>query len=1330
MAISDDFSLRDVLNVNEEEPARPKIDFDFRSALTDLTQNQGMTRNQANRVITEQLAERANFDLDSALKEGYTNAEIQSALTGVDQRKGLGVISEKFAREFVPTAGGLAVLAPAFKATSNLLKKVSLPGPAGKAVSFAASIATGVIADKILTKGTNVVLGEEEQILPESTPYRRAGETAGIVAGFLPSTVNLLKSIPKTFEAKLGSQTILSNLAKNKTSPTIGRKVKAGILGPTASVLSGVEKGVTSVGRALANQSKKAAIAGGISVGVLEATAGGISEQLDPGDIETALMSELGAGFFPSPQKIVASSVGSVKKGVSKVSTRFSKTGRETQAAEALNEAISKINASGQMGEVTAKDLIKSMDEAIDLLGPEVALTPSQLTGSPVFQLLEKYAVGSQRGKLELESKASAEAGLAKIEELVYALRQNGGPEALEMAAKLRVNSVGETLEAHISDVIKNSTDKAQQLKRRGKNITDEDALLYTDRSVYDALKKAQTDARGVEKNLYAPLNKSTTVVPVNKTISAYKKVTGEFGEKALRDTSAEQFYKKSLTGSSKEVQIITEDVLASAITRGKNAETQLAQLRSQQGMSNNDFKAQLKTLQRTSWEKEKKKLAVTVPNFKPSTLIKADYVNSTEFTKGVLGREENFALKEFVKHTDTVKQSKATATAARKGSGRLEEAYGATVGNEISLGEIVQLRSNLLKQQNNFLSGATPDKTKAFQLGKIIKAVDDDLESFQAKILGTADASLPEFAQLTDARTFSRAYNDAFSRNFVGDSFKKKGTGAMAKSPEMLLDELFLKGKSNDITRKHGQVVQALTFLEKNGEAARIARKYNKDGSLDNIFRSIESSEQTLGNAESKFLRELLISGKNRNPNAPNRSVFTDVEYPVFKNGKFTETKTAKVIAVDENRVNAFFSDYAEVMGAKKLSNGQFGVAPDSPFFDLVEDLNKTETRKTLLDSFRVSEKASRAAGETGENVAPGIFWKQVNEKKNLSRFLDNEDPTVVVANIFNSVAPKKEFEETVNQIRRFVKDPKQLQDAKSTLNDSIFNYILKSSKGAGATVSPIKVLEKLRSPMVSGGEETLEAFLLKQKLLNGGSQTQMDQFKKLMTAMSNVEVSLKGGVPNVTPEAFNNLSGASELAARIFGAGLGTSIAGGLNLNSGLIAASSGSKYVTNMFGKVPNVMIMDLLVNASKPGAQSNDFMKALLAKSAGIRDAKAGAKSSESAIADFLTAYVGSANVPAIGFEYATAEPAPEPFVAPQQRPANLDNIANVPERSAAFDQIRSPIPAPQPMAPAPRPAGPSPQRSQYASLFPNDITSSIINSQPQQTQQGIGSLRPY
>ena len=1330
MAISDDFSLRDVLNVNEEEPARPKIDFDFRSALTDLTQNQGMTRNQANRVITEQLAERANFDLDSALKEGYTNAEIQSALTGVDQRKGLGVASEKFAREFVPTAGGLAVLAPAFKATSNLLKKVSLPGPAGKAVSFAASIATGVIADKILTKGTNVVLGEEEQILPESTPYRRAGETAGIVAGFLPSTVNLLKSIPKTFEAKLGSQTILSNLAKNKTSPTIGRKVKAGILGPTASVLSGVEKGVTSVGRALANQSKKAAIAGGISVGVLEATAGGISEQLDPGDIETALMSELGAGFLPSPQKIVMSSVGSVKKGVSKVSTRFSKTGRETQAAEALNEAISKINASGQTGEVTAEKLIESMDEAIDLLGPEVALTPSQLTGSPVFQLLEKYAVGSQRGKLELESKASAEAGLAKIEELVYALRQNGGPEALEMAAKLRVNSVGETLEAHISDVIKNSTDKAQQLKRRGKNITDEDALLYTDRSVYDALKKAQTDARGVEKNLYAPLNKSTTVVPVNKTISAYKKVTGEFGEKALRDTSAEQFYKKSLTGSSKEVQIITEDVLASAITRGKNAETQLAQLRSQQGMSNNDFKAQLKTLQRTSWEKEKKKLAATVPNFKPSTLIKADYVNSTEFTKGVLGREENFALKEFVKHTDTVKRSKATATAARKGSGRLEEAYGTTVGNEISLGEIVQLRSNLLKQQNNFLSGATPDKTKAFQLGKIIKAVDDDLESFQAKILGTADASLPEFAQLTDARTFSRAYNDAFSRNFVGDSFKKKGTGAMAKSPEMLLDELFLKGKSNDITRKHGQVVQALTFLEKNGEAARIARKYNKDGSLDNIFRSIESSEQTLGNAESKFLRELLISGKNRNPNAPNRSVFTDVEYPVFKNGKFTETKTAKVIAVDENRVNAFFSDYAEVMGAKKLSNGQFGVAPDSPFFDLVEDLNNTETRKTLLDSFRVSEKASRAAGETGENVAPGIFWKQVNEKKNLSRFLDNEDPTVVVANIFNSVAPKKEFEETVNQIRSFVKNPKQLQDAKSTLNDSIFNYILKSSKGAGATVSPIKVLEKLRSPMVSGGEETLEAFLLKQKLLNGGSQTQMDQFKKLMTAMSNVEVSLKGGVPNVTPEAFNNLSGASELAARIFGAGVGTRVAGALNVDSGLIAASAGSKYVTNMFGKVPNVMIMDLLVNASKPGAQSNDFMKALLAKSAGIRDAKAGAKSSESAIADFLTAYVGSANVPAIGFEYATAEPAPEPFVAPQQRPANLDNIANVPERSAAFDQIRSPIPAPQPMAPAPRPAGPSPQRSQYASLFPNDITSSIINSQPQQTQQGIGSLRPY
>ena len=104
----------------------------------------------------------------------------------------------------------------------------------------------------------------------------------------------------------------------------------------------------------------------------------------------------------------------------------------------------------------------------------------------------------------------------------------------------------------------------------------------------------------------------------------------------------------------------------------------------------------------------------------------------------------------------------------------------------------------------------------------------------------------------------------------------------------------------------------------------------------------------------------------------------------------------------------------------------------------------------------------------------------------------------------------------------------------------------------------------------------------------------------------------------------------------------------------------------------------------------------------------------ALNAEEVITDFISRSVGSTVFPAIGIQAITSDPVPEP----ERRPVNLDNISNVPQRSANF-ALRN-----QPVAPAPRPANQS-QRAQYASMFPNDITSSVIRNQPQ--QQGIGSL---
>ena len=134
----------------------------------------------------------------------------------------------------------------------------------------------------------------------------------------------------------------------------------------------------------------------------------------------------------------------------------------------------------------------------------------------------------------------------------------------------------------------------------------------------------------------------------------------------------------------------------------------------------------------------------------------------------------------------------------------------------------------------------------------------------------------------------------------------------------------------------------------------------------------------------------------------------------------------------------------------------------------------------------------------------------------------------------------------------------------------------------------------------------------------------------------------------------------------------------------------------------------MIQDILIEASQPTATGNQLMLNLLSKTSKKRADR------EKVISGFLSRHVGSPILPAAGLQFITSDPVPEP----ERRPVNLDNISNVPQRSADF-ALRN-----QPVAPAPRPTNQS-QRAQYASMFPNDITSSVIRNQPQ--QQGIGSL---
>ena len=1405
---SDPFSLQAALGQEEQKPERPKLDFDFKSAMADLVQNEGLSFSQAESAITRNLAEKANFDIDAAYKEGYTNDQIQSLLTGTPERSGAGVAFESAVREGVPIAGGglasIAAYGPLKRAVARVPFRLPAIPKIGHPYAMAASLAVGYIADKVLSGAIDKVFGEKKPVTTGNIRAEELGEFAGIGVGFIAPSRALAKKIPETFEANLGSEVVYQNLNKvyqkaaRKTgaSPTIRvsesgkaafeapslrraplEAAQAAVLKGTGAGLKGLEKATTATGKFLRGPfTGKGALAAELAVYPAAGLFGYAALTEDYGNPLTLAAAE-GAGSMIDPRRIAINTVSSTKDGIKKVlGSRFSRTAREDKAAQYLTDMVDTLKKEldaidPQLGkDLTNQKIIESLRSANERLdGGTIALTPAQKTGSPVFMLLENFLRTKDAGFADQSLRAS-ERGLEAIEGLVNTLKSSGDPLALEVAATFRRNTLSEMFDAQITSALSNATRKAEDLINTGK-VTDIDGLAYTDEAVFNILQETMKGARAVERKLYEPLTRSTLKLRADKTITGYYNDLGNLPsnvQRGLNSAGMKPFLQRNFSGTSliEDLQLGRKTKAADSLI--KRESQQIAQLESaNEGLKENydkflkasakaagvsrkdipqfegssefqrllnlnrsdlNLKAQYDDLLAKRYENYKGVQATKVTKKGPKSLKKYEqedfpkYLASLENGEQLqqFGQIQKFAmpntysprvLQDYGGRKKLVADAEAGKKSVKVEQAALQEAYDAPIGTEITLGELIGLRSSLLKQRRSLESGPNPDFNTSRQLGKTIKDIEDDLDAFATR------ADLPEesakiMEDLKEARVYSKTFNDKFTRSFVGDSFAKKARGDLSSSPELFLENLFKGGSSNKITQRNIDVKDAINFLRYNNDAVEKARRVGlseKDLPLE--LQTGTLGQHTLGAAQSNFLRELAFAGTRGGDisTAAPGSVFRTINLPTAPGGR-----VESVLVVDEAKRQAFFTKYQDVLGLE-TNNGRFVIQDpaNNPFKTLIDDLNNAETKDTLLNSFGTYKEAVDSGRDIQSMENLGQYWKDLVRKEELAGFLGNENPSSVVANVFNSKSgsPVKEFKNIINQLNGLGLPEKQLINAKATLNDTIFDYLIESTK-KGGVISPLAVQAKLKTPISQTGGETFESFIKNQSLAGDATEKQLSNFKKLIDEMANIELSL-GRTGDVGIEALQSGDGLSPVAnlfTRIVGAGLGTSAARTLGLDSTLVAGAAGSDYMRTLFGKTPNIMIQDILIDASRPTPGGNQLMASLLAKGAAQREKF----NAEEVITDFIARSVGSTVFPAIGIQAITSDPVPEP----ERRPVNLDNISNVPQRSANF-ALRN-----QPVAPAPRPANQS-QRAQYASMFPNDITSSVIRNQPQ--QQGIGSL---
>jgi len=251
----------------------------------------------------------------------------------------------------------------------------------------------------------------------------------------------------------------------------------------------------------------------------------------------------------------------------------------------------------------------------------------------------------------------------------------------------------------------------------------------------------------------------------------------------------------------------------------------------------------------------------------------------------------------------------------------------------------------------------------------------------------------------------------------------------------------------------------------------------------------------------------------------------------------------------------------------------------------------------------------------------------------------------------------------------------------------------------------------------------------------------TTFTNFKLLLDKAVGIEKALETGDADVIAQMFTENPITAELVERVVGAKLGTTAAqllpGDMG-SSSLIAASAGSQALRNLLDKTPSAAFQDLWKDVlSNPERMVEILDLGIERAEQGIKtpglaldmaDLPFAAKSVQILRAALLG--TGAANLPTVN-EIMMETFSGDIFSAPERPPT--------PGEQAGFrrEQLRqqaSPPPVAPPVAMTDQaqqflPQMPSPQapanpdtRAQFAAMYPNDITSSLIR-----TQQGIGSL---
>lgn len=320
-------------------------------------------------------------------------------------------------------------------------------------------------------------------------------------------------------------------------------------------------------------------------------------------------------------------------------------------------------------------------------------------------------------------------------------------------------------------------------------------------------------------------------------------------------------------------------------------------------------------------------------------------------------------------------------------------------------------------------------------------------------------------------------------------------------------------------------------------------------------------------------------------------------------------------------------------------------------------------------------------------------------------------ENPTLVIGDILNSKYPMKNFSGLV----RLAKNGGP--DAVAGLKTSLFDYAFIKAGGERG-FSPAAYQKILFEPL-SPGQPSIYSMMRSNDVM---SLTEGKNLRRLLAPMERIEAAMSN--TQLMDEVVASGDAITELALRSMGSKLGQAVAGDNNL----IAMSAGSKYMRNIFDKMPTLAVRSLLEESTK----DPQLMAQLLTK--GRTPAE------KYQMARNLHSYLVAAGLNYASFdEQAPQTPRPKSYfdvpVPNFSAPVTPRSSAPPPFQSNANQMLRALPPAPKTrgvpglsMSPEPGATPPTaaagPQgapstnsRAAFQQLFPMDTVAPLLNQPP-------------